>query len=61
MPTKEAITAASARYPKPADRTFQYGTAGVSRLQSDILVKFGLIETTIVSYEGVCSPNILAR
>ena len=30
MSTKDAIIAASAKFPKPADRTFQYGTAGVS-------------------------------
>lgn len=29
MADKETIIAASAKFPKPADRTFQYGTAGV--------------------------------
>ena len=30
MASKDAIVAGSAKFPKPADRVFQYGTAGVS-------------------------------
>ena len=29
MASQHPIIAASAKYPKPAERTFQYGTAGV--------------------------------
>ena len=32
MSYSEAIAAGSARFPKPTDKTFQYGTAGVSSL-----------------------------
>jgi len=34
MASIQAIATGSVKYPKPTDRTFQYGTAGVSSLEN---------------------------
>ncbi len=52
MASTDAILAASARFPKPADRTFQYGTAGVSANPSD-LPALGLFDISLVPHECV--------
>ncbi|KAL8702343.1 MAG: hypothetical protein Q9224_000045 [Gallowayella concinna] len=46
MADNEAILAASARFPKPADRTFQYGTAGFrmkATLLDSVVFRVGLL------------------
>ena len=52
MASADAIAAGSAKFPKPADRDFQYGTAGVSR-SLDITKIPGLSPLSLVSYESV--------
>jgi hypothetical protein len=52
MASKDAMIAASAKFPKPADRIFQYGTAGVSAHLSGVPVP-GLFDTHLVSHECV--------
>ena len=58
MATPETIVAASAKYPKPTDRTFQYGTAGVGFFKvKDRRIKTD--PTCVVSYESVCLDSNL--
>ncbi|MCJ1235268.1 Phosphoacetylglucosamine Mutase [Varicellaria rhodocarpa] len=48
MATPETIVAASAKYPKPTDRTFQYGTAGFrmkASLLDSVVLRVGLLAT----------------
>lgn len=56
MADNEAILTASARYPKPAERTFQYGTAGVSN-SNPKLHNHVLSDIDLVQNEGVCLVN----
>ncbi len=53
MADKEAIIAASAKVPKPADRTFQYGTAGVRGSSPACNIKICQLIFYAVSDEGV--------
>lgn len=53
MISRDAIVTASARFGKPPDRTFQYGTAGVcdcaTPLYEDILIDWVLVSHGSVS------------
>lgn len=52
MASPHPIVSASARFPKPADRTFQYGTAGVS-VTIVSLAGRSQLTSNLVSYESV--------
>lgn len=52
MAFRDAILTASAKYPKPADITFQYGTAGVG-LISHLVPEARLIRGYTVPHESV--------
>ena len=58
MAVDENIVKASGKYPKPTDRTFQYGTAGVCQILElfNQDAKMMLIQPYIVSHEVVSSP-----
>ncbi|KAL8728395.1 MAG: hypothetical protein Q9166_005439 [cf. Caloplaca sp. 2 TL-2023] len=46
MADNEALTAAAAKFPKPTDRTFQYGTAGFRMravLLDSVVFRVGLL------------------
>lgn len=54
MASQHPILAASAKYPKPAERTFQYGTAGVGlQGNQNKPPQVWLTHIDIVPYEGV--------
>ena len=60
MASEHPIVSASARFPKPADRTFQYGTAGVSVKRTLYLLNIGLTHIlVIVSHESVGTKSRL--
>lgn len=50
MVSSDAIISASAKFPKPAERTFQYGTAGVSDPSSH---RYLMLIWLAVSHESV--------
>jgi hypothetical protein len=54
---KDAIIAASKKFPKPANAIFQYGTAGVSLLLSVDNYSLGLANNLLVTvpHESVCN------
>lgn len=59
MASGEKIIEASGKYPKPAERTFQYGTAGVWQTSKFFPTPNKLLTRLyIVSHEVVSSPQL---
>lgn len=56
MISRDAIVLASARFGKPPDRTFRYGTAGVRDLSSTLSSEDTLADLGLVSH-GSVSPG----